>query len=64
MAGSALIAIDIGTLDHPEDVSPAYHTGVESQVPWLIIDDDLPRMRTDDNLNLRALKAAAEQGEA
>ena len=61
MVGSALMGIDIGTLDHPEDVSPAYHTGVESQVSWLNIDDDLPRMRTDDNPNLHALKAAADQ---
>ena len=33
MPSNALIAVDVGTLDHPEDVSPAYHTGLESQVP-------------------------------
>ena len=61
--GGPVIAVDVGSLDHPEDVSPDYHSGVESQVPWLTIDDDLPRMRTDDNPNFVALKAAAERGE-
>jgi hypothetical protein len=44
-------------------VSPDYHSGVESQIPWLTIDDDLPRMRTDDNPNFVALKAAVKQDE-
>ena len=59
--GGPSIAVEVGSLDHPKEVSPGYHTGVESQVPWLTIDDDLPRMRTDDNPNLHALKAAADQ---
>jgi hypothetical protein len=44
-------------------VSPDYHTGVENQVPWLTIDDDLPRMRLDDNPNFQTIKAAVERGE-
>ena len=61
-AGS--IFIYSGTLDRPEDARPKWHTGIESQEPWLTIDDDLPRMRTEDNPDVAALKAAAEQDEA
>ena len=31
------------TLDHPENIAPASHMGVESQMPWHDIHDDLPR---------------------
>ena len=37
------IGISIGSLDHPEQVRPEIHWGVESMVPWLAIDDNLPR---------------------
>ena len=37
-----------GTLDDPNLVRPAYHFGIESQVDWFAVDDDLPRRRTDD----------------
>ena len=38
----------IGTLDHP-DHWPANrrHNGAENEFPWLVIDDDLPRVRID-----------------
>ena len=55
------IFICTGTLDHPEDAPPTWHTGIESQVPWLVIDDDLPRMGTEDNSEVAAIKAAAVQ---
>ena len=61
--GGPLMAVDVGSLDHPEQVSPQYHTGVESQVPWLTMADDLPRMRTDDNPNFHAIEAAAKRRE-
>ncbi len=38
----------IGSLDHPEDWPPDHHMGIESQVPWLDIHDDLPRNRCQD----------------
>ena len=60
--GVPWIAVDVGSLDHPEGVSPDYHTGVESQLPWITIDDDLPRKRTDDNPNFQTMKAALDQG--
>ncbi len=40
------IGISIGSLDHPEEVRPEIHWGVESMVPWFAIDDDLPRKHT------------------
>ena len=53
----------IGSLDHPEDWPPSVHIGVETQVPWLTIDDDLPRKRTEEDPEFVAAKAAVEQGE-
>lgn len=58
--GGSMTAVDLGSMDHPEDVNPEYHTGVESQVPWLTIDDDLPRVRTDDNTQFDELKAVVK----
>ena len=47
------VAIMLGTLDHPEQFSPARyagnHSGIESALPWLHIDDGLPRWRTEDD---------------
>jgi hypothetical protein len=40
---SEWIAISIGSLDTPEAVRPETHWGIESQVPWLALHDDLPR---------------------
>ena len=42
-------AIRLATLDNPEDYPPTVHFGVESQLPWLDIHDDLPRIRTEDD---------------
>jgi len=39
----------IGSLDHPEDFPPTGHSGIESKLPWLKIDDDLPRWKTEDD---------------
>ena len=33
----------IGTLDHPESVLPEFHMFTEEQIPWLKLDDGLPR---------------------
>jgi hypothetical protein len=37
--------------------------GVESQIPWLTIDNGLPRKRTEEDAEFVAAKAAVEQGE-
>jgi hypothetical protein len=34
---------------HPQDFPPKSHSGIESQVPWLKINDDLPRWKTEDD---------------
>ncbi len=46
--GDGAVSVEIGSLDHPEHAPPIYHTGVESWVPWLAIDDDLPCRQTGD----------------
>ena len=61
--GGPLMVIEAGSLDQPEYVSPEYHTGVEHWVPWLSLDDGLPRLRTDENATFRAFKAATDQSE-
>ena len=47
------VGIMVGGLDHPENFPPekyaGNHSGIESQVPWLKIDDVLPRWRTEDD---------------
>ncbi len=35
--------VTLGSLDRPEDVRPDDHIWSESRLPWLEIDDDLPR---------------------
>jgi hypothetical protein len=37
------IDVNIASLDDPASIEPEYHIWVESCVPWLHIDDDLPR---------------------
>jgi len=54
--------MNVGCLDHPEHFVPASHEGVESQLPWFNIDDDLPRNRSEDDPELVAAWAAVDQG--
>jgi hypothetical protein len=44
-AHADMIDITAGTLDKPEAVAPREHLWTESAVPWLPIDDTLPRHR-------------------
>ena len=37
------VAVACGAFDRPEDFPMSSHCGVESQMPWLKIDDALPR---------------------
>lgn len=32
-----------GTLDHPEHVTPEFHMFTQHQIPWIELDDGLPR---------------------
>ena len=42
---ASYLAIPTGILDNAEDYAPTWHGGIESQVPWLQVHDDLPRAR-------------------
>lgn len=51
----------IGTLDHPEEWPPnGPHAGIESQIPWYVIHDDLPRNRTDEDPAIIASRESAK----
>ncbi len=39
------VQVTLGSLDRPEGVRPQDHVWTESQLPWLKIDDDLPRFQ-------------------
>ncbi len=39
----------LGSLDKPENFVPTMHFGIESQVPWFDVHDDLPRVRYKDS---------------
>ena len=41
-------------LDNPENFGPEWHLGVESQMPWLRIQDALPQVRCKDSPGLIA----------
>ena len=40
---STFIMASVGSLDHPEQLKPERHFGVETQLPWLEFHDGLPR---------------------
>ena len=40
--------IYVASLDRPEDYAPTWHLGIESQPPWLQLQDNLPRVRCND----------------
>jgi hypothetical protein len=46
---SEWIAVTVGSLDNPAAVKPERHYGIEAHVPWLTIEDDLPRERTEES---------------
>lgn len=46
------IYVKTTTLDHPENFAPNSHLGIESQMPWHDIHDDLPRLRCEDSPEL------------
>ncbi len=54
--------VSIGTLDKPEAVTLQFHYGVETQLPWVHFDDDLPRWRCDESPGLAAAFAKAKEG--
>jgi hypothetical protein len=53
------IAISVGSLDHPEQVRPEMHWGIESQVPWLTMHDGLPRKPIEGDPDYMAMRRPA-----
>ena len=49
------IYVTIGSLDDPSIAKPERHFGIESQVHWLKMEDDLPREKTAVNEKLAAM---------
>ena len=41
------VSLSIGSLDQPEKFQPVEHGCADQLLPWLKIDDDLPRDDTD-----------------
>jgi hypothetical protein len=46
-AAPTRIDVNIPTLDDPASIEPEYHIWVGSRVPWLHIDDGLPRYKDE-----------------
>lgn len=46
---AAYLVVFTASLDDPENHAPAAHSGIESQLPWIDIMDDLPRTRTHES---------------
>ena len=46
------IYVKTTALDQPENFAPTSHFGIESQVPWHDVHDDLPRVRCEDSREL------------
>ena len=43
-------SISTGSFDHSEYFPPRVHSGIESQVSWLKVDDGLPRQTTNEHM--------------
>ena len=56
------VLVLIGTLDNPELLEMEYHYGVESQLPWIHFDDELPRVRSDEDPALINALSLAKTG--
>ena len=44
------LGIATGSFDHSEEFPPRAHCGIENQVSWLKVDDDLPRETTEEHM--------------
>ena len=56
------IYVTLGSLDEPSLVKPGKHFGVESQLPWLHVADELPRIATEENDKLKTMTVFQFQG--
>ncbi len=61
-SGPDTVWVPIGTLDHPERARLEFHFGVESELPWARLHDDLPRTRSEEDPGIAAAFEAARNG--
>jgi hypothetical protein len=59
---SKWICVTVGSLDEPARVAPAIHYGIESQVHWLHLHEELPREETSVNEDLKNMNVFQFQG--
>lgn len=52
---SKWMCVTTGSLDHPEQVPPTIHYGVESRLPWLHANEDLPGEETSINYDMAGM---------
>jgi len=57
LAAPENIGLAVGSFDEPARIKPEIHDGVESWVPWLVMDDGLPRHRTEDDPRFAAMRS-------
>lgn len=60
---SERLYVTIGSLDDPAAAVPEIHYGVESQLPWLHIEDGKPRETTIDAPLLRTMEVYQDRGD-
>lgn len=53
------IFVKTASLDNPEDFAPTTHFGIESQLPWHDVHDELPRLRSEESAELDELWKSA-----
>jgi adenylate cyclase len=62
--GPDFFYVKIGTLDEPENIKPQFHYGIEGHLSsWLPLDDELPRIRCEEDEGLRQMWEAAGKTE-
>jgi adenylate cyclase len=60
LKGNDIVIVMLGSMDHPEEWPPTMHVGVESQISWLSIHDNLPRLRSEDDPDIIAARESAD----
>jgi hypothetical protein len=49
------VSLAVGAFDDPRSLRPTQHGGIESRLPWMTIDPELPSERCDDDPDYRRL---------
>ena len=59
---SKWICVTVGSLDEPNRVKPTIHYGIESQLHWLQLHEELPREETEINEDIRNMTVFQSHG--